>query len=39
MSAESTEMPLLISGECILRNMQGKMEEKKLAPYEARVMK
>lgn len=39
MSGEPAELPLLIDGACIIGNMRGEVDARKLAPYEARVMK
>ena len=39
MSGKEARLANAVSGACVLRNMHGEMEERLLAPYEARVIR
>ena len=39
MSGKEARLTNAVSGACVLRNMHGEMEERLLAPYEARVIR
>ena len=39
MSGKEARLTKAVSGACVLRNMHGEMEERLLAPYEARVIR
>ncbi len=39
MSGENARLSCDVTGECVLRNMQGEMDARLLAPYEARVIR